>query len=413
MGTNLNIATLFPKSKIAVPEIDATGMHLTSGIIDEHSHIGIANGVNEGTQAVTAEVRISDVIDPDDVNIYRALSGGVTAVQQLHGSANPIGGQSSLIKLRWGRDAEDLPIANAPGFIKFALGENVKRSNWGESDRFPNTRMGVEQVFYDAFHRAKDYAAEQTDYAATNPKEQAKTTPPRRDLELETLAQILAGTRNITCHSYVQSEILMLLHVADSMGFRVNTFTHILEGYKVARELKQHGANASTFSDWWAYKFEVRDAIPYNAAILNEQGVNVCINSDDAEMGRRLNQEAAKTIKYGGVSPEDAWKMVTLNPAKTLHLDARMGSVETGKDADLVLWSDNPLSIRAKALMTFVDGVRYYDRSRETQQHATAEAERSRIIAKMLAAKQAGAAVRKAKRQEPGQWHCESIGQHP
>jgi imidazolonepropionase-like amidohydrolase len=413
MGTNLNIATLFPKSKIAVPEIDATGMHLTSGIIDEHSHIGIANGVNEGTQAVTAEVRISDVIDPDDVNIYRALSGGVTAVQQLHGSANPIGGQSSLIKLRWGRDAEDLPIANAPGFIKFALGENVKRSNWGESDRFPNTRMGVEQVFYDAFHRAKDYAAEQTDYAATNPKEQAKTTPPRRDLELETMAQILAGTRNITCHSYVQSEILMLLHVADSMGFRVNTFTHILEGYKVARELKQHGANASTFSDWWAYKFEVRDAIPYNAAILNEQGVNVCINSDDAEMGRRLNQEAAKTIKYGGVSPEDAWKMVTLNPAKTLHLDARMGSVEPGKDADLVLWSDNPLSIRAKALMTFVDGVRYYDRSRETQQHATAEAERSRIIAKMLAAKQAGAAVRKAKRQEPGQWHCESIGQHP
>lgn len=413
VGQKLDIATLFPKSKIAVPEIDATGMHLTSGIIDEHSHIGIANGVNEGTQAVTAEVRIGDVIDPDDVNLYRALSGGVTAVQQLHGSANPIGGQSSLIKLRWGRDADDLPIAGAPGFIKFALGENVKRSNWGNGDRFPNTRMGVEQVYYDAFHRAKDYAADQTAYTALNAKEKARTTPPRRDLELEILAEILAGTRNITCHSYVQSEVLMLMHVADSMGFRVNTFTHILEGYKVARELKAHGANASTFSDWWAYKFEVKDAIPYNAAILNEQGVNTCINSDDAEMGRRLNQEAAKTIKYGGVSPEDAWKMVTLNPAKALHLDARMGSVEPGKDADLVLWSNSPLSIRAKAMMTFIDGVRYFDRGRDAEQRATAEAERSRIIAKMLAAKQAGAAVRKAKRQEPAQWNCESIGQHP
>ena len=413
VGPKLSVAELFPKSKISVSEIDASGMHLTSGIIDEHSHIGIARGVNEGTQSVTAEVRIGDVIAPDDVNLYRALAGGVTAVQQLHGSANAIGGQSSLIKLRWGRSADDLRIQDAPGTIKFALGENVKRSNWGDRSRFPQTRMGVEQVYYDAFHRAKDYAAAQVQYAALKPKEKAATAPPRRDLELETLVEILGGTRQITCHSYVQSEILMLMHVADSMGFHVNTFTHVLEGYKVARELRLHGANASTFSDWWAYKFEVNDAIPYNAAIMQEQGLNVCINSDDAEMGRRLNQETAKTIKYGGVAPEDAWKMVTLNPAKALHLDSRMGSVEVGKDADLVLWNDDPLSIRAKVMMTYVDGARYYDRRRDLDQRMIAEAERARITAKMLAAKQAGAAVRKAQRQEPEQWHCETIGEQP
>lgn len=413
VGTGLSVATLFPRGKVNIPEIDATGLHLTSGIIDEHSHIAIARGVNEGSQAVTSEVRIGDVIDPGDVNIHNALAGGVTAVQQLHGSANPIGGQSSLIKLRWGRGAEELRIDGAGGFIKFALGENVKRSNWGSGDRFPNTRMGVEQVYYDAFHRAKDYAAEQAHYAGLKPKEKAATTAPRRDLELEALAEILAGTRHITCHSYVQSEILMLLHVADSLGFKVNTFTHVLEGYKVARELQAHGSSASTFSDWWAYKYEVMDAIPYNAAILHHQGVNVCINSDDAEMGRRLNQEAAKTIKYGGVSPEDAWKMVTLNPAKALHLDKRMGSVEPGKDADLVLWDGDPLTIGSKALMTFVDGARYYDRRRELDQQAVAEAERMRIVAKMLAAKRAGASVRKAKRQEPDQWHCETIGEQP
>lgn len=412
VGPKLKVAELFPKSKVAVPEIDATGLHLTSGIIDEHSHIGIAGGVNEGTQAVTAEVRVGDVIDPDDINIHNALSGGVTVVQQLHGSANPIGGQSSLIKLRWGRDADELPIAGAPHFIKFALGENVKRTNWGSSDRFPQTRMGVEQVFYDAFHRARDHAAEQARYAERKPKDKGEA-PPRRDLELETLAEVLAGTCHITCHSYVQSEILMLMHVADSMGFRVNTFTHVLEGYKVARELQRHGAHASTFSDWWAYKYEVRDAIAYNAAILHEQGVNVCINSDDAEMGRRLNQEAAKTVKYGGVTSEDAWKMVTLNPAKALHLEDRMGSLEVGKDADLVLWSDDPLSIRAKALMTFVDGVRYYDRKREQEQLVKAEAERARLIARMLAAKQAGATVRKAERKEPAQWHCDTLGERP
>jgi imidazolonepropionase-like amidohydrolase len=355
------------------------------------------------------------VIDPDDVDLYRNLSGGVTAVQQLHGSANPIGGQSSLIKLRFGESADAMPIANADGFIKFALGENVKQSNWGvEGKRFPQTRMGVEQVMYDAFHRAEVYAAERAKYEAINAKGKAKgIVAPRRDLELDALAEILDHKRFITCHSYVQSEVDMLMHVADSMGFHVNTFTHILEGYKVARKIKAHGANASTFADWWAYKYEVMDAIPYNAAILTEQGVNTCINSDDAEMSRRLNQEAAKTMKYGGMNAEQAWKMVTLNPARALHLDARMGSLEAGKDADIVLWSADPLSIDAKAEMTFVDGVRRFDRQRDAQQREVMRKERERIIAKMIAAKRAGAPARKPEHKEHPQWKCETIGEQP
>ncbi|MBS1581118.1 MAG: amidohydrolase family protein [Bacteroidetes bacterium] len=413
VGKGLDKAVLFPRSRGPVTEIDATGKHLTCGIIDEHAHIGIARGVNEGTQAVTSEVRIGDVIDPDDIDLYRALAGGVTAVQQLHGSANPIGGQSALIKLRWGRSAEAMRIAGAQGFIKFALGENVKRSHWGDGRRFPRTRMGVEQVFADAFLRAKDYAAAWKRYDERKPKDKAAAVPPRRDLELDALAEVLAGTRSITCHSYVQSEILMLIHLADSLGFKVNTFTHVLEGYKVARQLRAHGATASTFSDWWAYKYEVNDATPYNAAILTEQGVNTCINSDDPEMGRRLNQEAAKGMKYGGMRAEDAWKMVTLNPAKALHLDGRMGSVEAGKDADVVLWSADPLSIAARVELAFVDGVRCYDAQQDVKQHAVVQAERARIVAKMLAAKKAGAATRKVVAKERGHWTCETIGERP
>lgn len=399
------------RTRPAVTEIDARGKHLTCGIVDEHSHIAIARGVNEGTQAVTAEVRISDVIDPDDINIYRNLAGGVTTVQQLHGSANPIGGQSSLIKLRWGRSADSMRIAGAPGHIKFALGENVKQSNWNVSEkRFPQTRMGVEQVFYEAFHRARDHDNEWRAWNALKPREREGRTPPRRDLELEALAEVLNGTRFITCHSYVQSEIDMLMHVADSMGFRVHTFTHILEGYKVAGKMKRHGANASTFSDWWAYKFEVNDAIPYNAALMHAHGINTGINSDDAEMSRRLNQEAAKAVKYGGVPEEEAWKMVTLNPARMLKLDHRMGSVEPGKDADLVLWSDHPLSIRAKAEQTWVDGVRYYDAARDAQQRQWITAERDRLVRAMIAAKADGAPVRKARRERQHLWHCDDLG---
>ncbi|HPI09904.1 MAG TPA: amidohydrolase family protein [Catalimonadaceae bacterium] len=389
------------------PVIDGTGKHVTSGIIDEHSHIAISKGVNEGSSTTSMEVRIGDVIEADDVNIYRHLAGGVTAVQQLHGSANAIGGQSSLIKLRWGKNPEQLKIEQAPGFIKFALGENVKQSNWGEFNtiRYPQTRMGVEQLLYDAFSQAKAYISE---------KERLVKSPGvvfRKDLKLETLAEILQKKRFITCHSYVQSEINMLMHVGDSMGFKVNTFTHILEGYKVADKMKKHGAGASTFSDWWAYKMEVKDAIPYNAAMMHKHGLVVAINSDDAEMATRLNQEAAKTIKYGGVSEEDAWKMVTINPARLLHLDGRMGSLKTGKDGDVVIWTDNPLKISAMAEKTFVDGEKLFDLEIEKQKQEAIFTERQRIIQKMLKAKQGGSPVIPAQPKVQHLWHCDDEGE--
>jgi imidazolonepropionase-like amidohydrolase len=397
--------------------IDGTNKHLTSGIIDEHSHIAISNGVNEGGQSVSAEVSIADVVNPDDINIYRQLSGGVTAAQLLHGSANPIGGQSALIKLRWGKSAEEMKISGADGFIKCALGENVKQSNWGENNifRFPQTRMGVEQTFYDAFYRARAYEKEWKEYeSALSSKSKNKSIPdkPRRDLECDILLEILNGKRFITCHSYVQSEINMLMHVADSFDFKINTFTHILEGYKVADKMKAHGVNASTFSDWWAYKYEVMEAIPFNAAILTRMGVNTAINSDDAEMARRLNQEAAKAIKYGGLTEVEAWKLVTLNPAKMLHLDKQTGSIKKDKDADVVLWSDNPLSVYAKAEKTFVDGICYYDREKEEILRDQVQEERSRLIKKMIDAKKNGEPTQKASgRGRRGGYHCETLGE--
>lgn len=391
--------------------IDGTGKYLTPGIIDEHSHIAISGGVNEGTQASSAEVRIGDVINPDDVNIYRQLSGGVTACQQLHGSANPIGGQSSLIKLRWGSNAEQMKIENAPGFIKFALGENVKQSNWGDNQnsRFPQTRMGVEQVYYDHFTRAKEYMAQWNAWKALPQKEREKVAPPRRDLELDALAEILFGTRFITCHSYVQSEINMLMHVSDSMGFHVNTFTHILEGYKVADKMKQHGVGASSFADWWAYKYEVKDAIPYNPAILTRMGIVTAINSDDAEMARRLNQEAAKSIKYGGLSPVQAMQLVTMNPAKLLHLDNRMGQIKVGYDADMVLWSDNPTSIYAKAETTIIDGKVMYDSKEDAKLRKQQQEDRARITQKMIAEKNEGVPTQPVKIKKKKQWDCEDM----
>ncbi len=377
--------------------IDGTGKHLTPGIIDEHSHIAISKGVNEGTQSVTSEVRIADVLNPDDVNIYRQLSGGVTATHLLHGSANTIGGQSQLIKLRWGADAEELKFAGSDPFIKFALGENVKQSNWGERqrERFPQTRMGVEQVLTDAFTRARDYEKE--------------GAGKRRDLEMDALVEILNSKRFITCHSYVQSEINMLMHVADTFHFKVNTFTHILEGYKVADKMKQHGAGAGTFADWWAYKMEVQDAIPYNATIMQRVGVNVAINSDDAEMARRLNQEAAKSIKYGDMTEEEALKLVTINPAKLLHVAERTGSIKTGKDADLVLWNDNPLSIYAKAEKTLVDGIVYFDREKDLELRQRISAERNRLVLKMLSEKKKGTPTQRAAASREEMYHCEDL----
>jgi imidazolonepropionase-like amidohydrolase len=384
--------------------IDGTNKHLTAGIIDEHSHIAVTSGVNEGTQSISAEVRIGDVINCDDVNIYRQLSGGVTSSHILHGSANAVGGQTQLIKLRWGAAPEQMKFEGADGFIKFALGENVKQSNWGDEStvRFPQSRMGVEQVFEDAFTRAEAYIA-------------AKNASPesvRIDLELEALAEILQEKRFITCHSYVQSEINMLMKVAERHDFTVNTFTHILEGYKVADKMKMHGAGASSFSDWWAYKYEVAEAIPQNPGIMLQEGVITAINSDDAEMARRLNQEAAKSIKYAGMSEEDALKMVTLNPAILLHVDDRVGSIKEGKDADVVLWSDNPLSIYAIVEKTIIDGIVYYDYSLQSAIVEGAEKERSRIIAKMIAEKTGGGPVVPIVVKENKQYDCEDIGDY-
>jgi imidazolonepropionase-like amidohydrolase len=362
--------------------IDGTGKHLTPGIIDEHSHIA-AFSINEGAQSVTSEVRIADNLNPEDINIYRQLAGGVTSSHILHGSANTIGGQTQLIKLRWGVDDEGLKFRNWDPFIKFALGENVKRTTSQNNNRFPDTRMGVEEVLTDAFTRARDY------------EKQRKAAPnaTRRDLELDALVEILEHKRFITCHSYVQSEITSLMRVAEKFGFRINTFTHILEGYKVADKMKAHGSNVSTFSDWWAYKVEVTDAIAYNAVIMHKEGLNVCINSDDAEQARHLNQEAAKSVKYGGMSEEDAFKMVTLNPAKALHVADRVGSIKEGKDADLVLWSDNPLSIYAKPERTIVDGIIYFDVDHDAALRKGIATERNRLIQKLIAEKRTGAPV--------------------
>ena len=374
-------------------KIDGTGKHVTAGIIDEHSHIATAS-VNEGGQSVTSEVRIGDNINPDDINIYRQLSGGVTTSHILHGSANTIGGQTQLIKLRWGANAEDLKFAGADPFIKFALGENVKVARLTQGNtRFPDTRMGVEQVLTDAFQRATDYQQLWKATEQNNKKKNAIPTILRRDLELDALVDIMNKKLFITCHSYVQSEINATMKVAEKFGFPVNTFTHILEGYKVADKMKAHGANASTFSDWWNYKMEVLDAIPYNAYIMQQVGLNVAINSDDAEMARRLNQEAAKSIKYGGMSEEDALKMVTINPAKMMHIDGQTGSLKVGKDADVVLWSDNPLSIYAKAETTIVDGIIYFDRQNDAELHLRNQAEKSRLIQKLASAKKASVAA--------------------
>lgn len=377
--------------------VDATGKHLTAGIIDEHSHIA-ALAINEGGHNSSAEVRMADVVDPSDINIYRNLAGGVTTIQLLHGSANPIGGQSAILRLKWGENAQGLLFPGAPKFIKFALGENVKQSNWNSFSRFPQSRMGVEQVFIDNFQRAKEYDAKKK-----------SGQPFRYDEEMETLAEILNGERFISCHSYVQSEINMMMKVAEKFNFRLNTLTHILEGYKVADKMARHGVGGSTFSDWWAYKYEVNDAIPYNAAIMAGQGVTVALNSDDAEMSRRLNQEAGKTVKYGGMSEIEAWKMVTLNPAKLLHLDDRVGSIAPGKDADLVLWSDHPLSIRAKAEKTLIEGRTYFDLERDRAQGEAIKKERNKLIGMMLNVKKNGEKTQKPIQNKKPEFECETL----
>lgn len=390
--------------------IDGTGKHLTPGIIDEHTHIG--GGGNE-VLSNSAMVRIGDQVNSEDINIYRALSGGVTSVQVLHGSANPIGGQSALLKLRWGMAPEALKIEGADEYIKFALGENVKRSRSATSIRYPQTRMGVEQVYVDAFSSALEYEKAWKAYEASNA---ADKVAPRRDLAMDAILEIINEERFITCHSYIQSEINMLMKVADQFDFKVNTFTHIIEGYKVADKMKEHGAGASSFSDWWAYKWEVRYGVPYSPTIMAREGVVTAINSDDSEMMRRLNQEAAKSVKYGQLSEMEALKMVTINPAILLHLEDQIGSLKVGKDADVVLWTDHPLSIYAVADHTIVDGTIFFSLERDEMLRAANSKERARLVQKMRNAKSKGGAMQPAMSRSQYTIHCEDVifnnGQH-
>jgi imidazolonepropionase-like amidohydrolase len=369
------------QAAVGVPVIDATGQFLMPGIVDAHSHTAVEGGVNECTDSVTAQVRVADVVDHRDVDIYRQLAGGVTTINVLHGSCNTIGGQNAVLKLRWGQPPEALVFKDAPRGIKFALGENPKRSNLQRPGgrRYPATRMGVEAVLRQAFREAQAYAREWDEYEkkvkAAGPKG-PRPLSPRRDLQKETLRDVLAGRVLVHAHCYRSDEILMLLRVAEEMGFKIRTFQHVLEGYKVASEIARHGAGASTFSDWWAYKMEAWDAIPYNAAIMHARGVRVSLNSDSNELARRLYWEAAKAVKYGGVSEDEALKMITLNPAWQLGVDQRVGSLEVGKDADIAIFGAHPFAPDARVEMTLVDGAIVFDRERDlaTRGHAPATA---------------------------------------
>ncbi|MFT5523008.1 MAG: imidazolonepropionase-like amidohydrolase, partial [Pirellulaceae bacterium] len=370
---------------IAIPSgavvSDARGKFISPGIIDCHSHMATDGGVNESAQAITAEVRIGDFINSDDIDIYRQLAGGVTCSNILHGSANPIGGQNQVIKLRWGVVPEAMKMSRAPQGIKFALGENVKQSNWGDEyrSRYPQTRMGVQQIMKDALTASREYDRRWREWNANH-----IGLPPRRDLELEAIAEIVRGKRWIHCHSYRQDEILTLIRTLDQFGIQIGTFQHILEGYKVSDAMAKHGAMGSAFSDWWAYKFEVYDAIPYNGALMHKAGIVVSFNSDDRELARHLNQEAAKAMKYGGVPAEEALKFVTLNPAKQLRIEKHVGSLEVGKDADFVIWSGPPLSNFSRCEQTWIDGRKYFDVAEDLIARQKMNILRHQLIQKIL-----------------------------
>ena len=365
--------------------IDAAGLFVTPGIIDCHSHIAVDGDVNEGSISVSSIANIAEVLDSSDISIYRDLAGGVTTANILHGSANAIGGQTVVIKLRWGQPSAKLPFEGALPGIKFALGENPKRSNFstpGQPKRYPASRMGVEETIRAAFTEARDYKNAWDAFNKRVAAGEKNLIPPRRDLRLDPLVEVLEGKRYVHSHCYREDEILMLMRVAKEFGFKVRTFQHILEGYKVADELAAAGVGASTFSDWWAYKVEAYDAIPYNAALMTQRGVLVSINSDDAEEATHLNQEAAKSMKYGGLSHDDALKLVTINPAIQLGIDKRVGSIEAGKDADLVIYNHDPLSAYAVVQKTLIDGRVYFDRQQDIAARAGKEKEKKDLLEK-------------------------------
>ncbi len=383
--------------------IDAAGQFVIPGIIDCHSHIA-AESINEGSVSVSSMVTMEEVLNPDDIDIYRDLAGGVTSANILHGSANSIGGQTLVIKLRWGQPASKLPFEGAMPGIKFALGENPKRSNFsipGQPKRYPATRMGVEETIRGAFSEARDYKKTWDDYKRRVAAGEKTLIPPRRDLRLEPLVEVLEGKRYVHAHCYREDEILMLLRVAKEFGFKVRTFQHILEGYKVADELAAAGVGASTFSDWWAYKVEAYDAIPYNAALMTRRGVIVSINSDDAEEATHLNQEAAKSMKYGGLSHDEALKLVTLNPAIQLGIDKRVGTIDVGKDADLTIYNHDPLSAYAVVQKTLVDGRVYFDRERDIAGRADLEKEKKALTEKLKKAAETKPEEKKPEEKKP------------
>ena len=360
--------------------MDAAGKHVTAGLIDSHSHSAISRSVNESGSAVTLEVRVADVLNPTDIAIYRELAGGLTTALLLHGSANPMGGQAQVVKLRWGENADGLRLDGAAPAVKFALGENVKQSNWGDSytDRYPQSRMGVEQIIRDTFLAAARYGRDMDQASRRGP-------PVRRSLRLDAALEILNGQRLVHVHSYRQDEILAFVRIAQDFDLDVAAFQHVLEGYKVADAIAELGAGGSTFSDWWAYKFEVYDAIPYNGALMHRAGVVTAFNSDSNELARRLNTEAAKAVKYGGVSEEEALAFVTINPARQLRIDDRVGSLEPDKDADFVIWSGHPLSSFSRAEQTWIEGRKYFDVELDAEMRRQIAAERSRLIQKALA----------------------------
>ena len=392
--------------KVMVPQdakvIDAGGQYLMPGIVDSHSHI-TADSINESGVAVSSMTWIGDVLNPDSIAMYRALAGGVTTAAILHGSANPIGGNSEVIKMRWGKDAQGVVFQGAPPTIKFATGENVKRPGQAPDRsfltpvnlRYPASRMGVEDVFRQSLTEARAYQKTWNDYRARVAKGEQGIVPPRRDLKLEPLVETLEGKRWVHAHCYRADEILMLLRVAEEFGFRIKVLVHVLEGYKVAKEIAAHGAGASTFSDWWAYKVEAFDSIPYNAALLTRKGVLTSLNSDDAELMRRLNTEAAKAMKYGGLNETEALALITINAAKQLGIDSRVGSIEPGKEADLVLFDRHPLSTYAKVQKVVIDGQLYFDRDNEMSERAARENRKKALLEKQKAQQKKGPAERR------------------
>lgn len=348
-----------------VQTIDATGKFVTPGIIDCHSH-SMLDSINEGSYSVTSMVRTDDMLNPTDIAIYRALAGGVTAANLLHGSANSIGGQSSTVKFKWGHPVDDYRIADAPPGIKFAMGENVRRTTQGPQPgqplRYPRTRQGTIEIMRDAFTRARDYRQAWADFRAGKTK-----VPPRTDLELQPLVEVLEGKRLVHAHGYRSDEHLNLLILADEFNFRIGTLQHALEAYKIAPEIAKRATGVSIFIDSWGYKLEAYDSIPYNAYILWKNGVNVSLNSDSDERMRRLNLDAAKVVKYGGVPEQDALQMITLNPAKQLGIDKRTGSIEVGKDGDLVIWNKHPFEVTSRVDTTIVEGEVLFDRARDSR----------------------------------------------